>query len=860
MTDSGVLRIDGTDYDQSSRAAGNLIVDGFGWDLDSDSWLEFHEHHGGPQPRFKGALAVEYRDYSGVLRFVGTVTSVQASADADGRSHGYRCQGYRYRLNQYAVASRDGSGSAVYDLPPDDRGFVAALSGKSIGWILADCLNVNAPALAACGVATDSTTLDQLAALSYTPPDPVRFGGERLADALASLLQSHLPSKRLHYTPAGLVRIADVSEGAALTVTQELDPIEPPVWSRSWSDAATRVVVRGAADADGAYVESQATPDPADTLKPAWNAADEAAWTWADFEAPADAMDAGAVVSIDGPDQVTVSSPAAWPVANQWAARSARIQLFKTTALGVAYTETSTVSASAVKAAGGSAALQLGLPLQNSASGAYDSWRMVGTAAPAGSLSNVHRLFAIDDPGGWVKDHLLAAFPVEFPFLWAPGAAMLVSFPSAMLFGPTSGIQAGFSILPDQGKILFDRPVVEKFNEPADLAVGGSAVVKPSVLALLAYSRGALQAVHPPDVGGSPVFAGGAFDWAGLQRTRVVDLPSWTYRGNSALALGAAQVIHESISDVTVEGTVRRYGPWPEVWSRGDGVRLSVASALATIGDEALAAPVRSASVRIVSSGGGLLYATEARCSTRRDMRCSTAGYEHLSTLGSGPAIGSEAGAGWSPVATPPTAPPGEESPEPVAVPEGEGFEWGSAPGGNTSGRYKKKRVRQSKPYSHKRAKVGHARPKSRGVEKRRKAERAAAKARSARAADARKAKARARPDVQSIRADEAARTGRYLSPEDHAAKKAADLESARRTYGERGAARTIGGFLSKIKKAIVGPLQRDRSRREGLTGARAAMEARKDREGADRRAAAGRNAERENDRDRRKIESEDAP
>ncbi len=856
---AGVLTVDGVAYDQASRAAGNLLVDGFGWGLDSDSWLEFHEHHAGPQPRFKGDLDVSYVDKDGTLRFTGTLTSARPSRGADGTQHAYRCQGFRYRLDLEPFRGRDGTASAEYCLTPLDLGYVPALAGKSIGWILADLLDVNAAALAARGVTRDATTADQLAALTFVPPNPLRLAGERLGSTLADLLQSNLPGKRLWFTVDGALRIADVNEGASITLTQGVDPIEPTTWSRSWSDSASRVVVLGGPDVDGFHALQSAG-----ALTPAWTAPQEDDWTWAAFEAPGDATDTGTVVSIDGPQQITVSSDRAWALVNYWSDRQARVYLTSTSATGLSYTESRPVTASAVKAAGGSATLTLAFPLSNSAAGAYDSFALVGTVAPiGGGLSNVHRLFAVTTPGGWVESHLVPSFPVPFAFFWLGQSAVeLTSSPSAMLFGPSSGITANFTIDPSNGTILFDRPVVERFNEKTALDAGGSGLVKPDVLALVAYSRGPLAVAYPPDVDGAPVHSGGANAWAGIERTRYVTLPGWTYAGNSGLAANLAQLIHESISDVTIEGDVSYYGAWTDVWTRGDGFRLSIASNLGTTGDEATAAPVRSVDVRIVTDGGGLLYATRARVSNRRDVRTATAAYEHLSTLGSGAADADAATFAAGPVVT--GAQPwnawegggGFEDPD-AALASALGLDR-AAPGANTSGKYKRGRKYSTpRPYSYKKRKVRASKPYKTNAEKRKKKERADARARRRRDADRRVKLGASRRDA--IRPGSRGSASFVGPPEPKkptwqvADERERNLEDARSAGGFKSVGERLKGLATSATRSLLGPIFKAADLDSGREDAARIAADRKNREDFERHAIAGRNA-------RRKIESEDAP
>src|ERR1700677_5162726 len=113
MAISSVLTVSGVPYNQSARKVKSLLVDGFGWDVDDDYWLEFHEVIAGPQPQFTGpflcSLAIDFGSGPQAV-FTGQICRVQPYFGAEGRSWAYKAMGLKYLANWLPVAAIDGSG------------------------------------------------------------------------------------------------------------------------------------------------------------------------------------------------------------------------------------------------------------------------------------------------------------------------------------------------------------------------------------------------------------------------------------------------------------------------------------------------------------------------------------------------------------------------------------------------------------------------------------------------------------------------------------------------------------------------------------------------------------------------------
>lgn len=632
---ASVLTVNGTAYNQSARKTASLLVDSWGWDVDGDYSLEFHQHTAGPIALFSGPVPVSMT-VGGTGVFTGDLVGVYPAWQETGRTWGYRCLGLKYRANWLPVVATDGSGYIHYNVPPVNYDqYIPAQAGLSIGAIIAAVLASHSTALTAAGITTDATTAASLAALTLVPSEQVDISGERLWQALEGALQRWARNIRLIILPSGLVRVVDCTTGSAHTLTVGTDPVDPPLFSRNWTNCATRLSVRGQGKIEPAYVSLTAG-----TLVPAWSGADELAWTMDDFERPGLAYDTGAVNSVDSATQVTVQSDDAartWGT-NFWSGVSAWIHLSKTAGSGLTWTESRPITACHSLSAAGTATVTLGYELANAGASDYDRYSIIGTnvGLADGGLSNVHRLYDVVTPGNYVEAHLVRNFPAEVAFVNVNGnSANLTTSPMCQVLRAGVGGPQPFSVDPVHGQVLFARPVVESFSTPAALALGGASVSAPDeIYMLLAYSRGALTATYPPDSGG-PVYSGTASTVAGLHRTQVVDLYSWVYGGNSSVVLDLAIMLQQSVRDTVVEGTVTYRGHYTTCQSPAGGHVLNFAGVNYTTGDEALAIPVRSYSVRYVNElAGGLNYITTMRCSTRRDPRTGESYYGHLSQLG----------------------------------------------------------------------------------------------------------------------------------------------------------------------------------------------------------------------------------
>ena len=290
--------------------------------------------------------------------------------------------------------------------------------------------------------------------------------------------------------------------------------------------------------------------------------------------------------------------------------------------------------------AGGTYTLTLAYPLANSSSGAYTSYQIIGTNVPLSSsgLADVWRLYNVTDPARGSRRISCDRSRSRCHSWWRNGtSALLTNYPMMMVTYSGSGTTPPFTVDPVNGQILFVRPVVELGNSPTVLATGGSGVAVPdSIYGMLAYSRGAMTTVYPPDSSG-PVYSGTAYTVGGLERTQVCDVDNWTYQGNASVVNGLAQMIQTSTRDTVIDATVDYKGWWTTPIDPSGGHLLNFAGNGYTTGDESLNISLRGYTVRYHTDGGdGLIYSTHLRVSSRKDMRTAESQYTHLSALGSG--------------------------------------------------------------------------------------------------------------------------------------------------------------------------------------------------------------------------------
>lgn len=90
-----------------------------------------------------------------------------------------------------------------------------------------------------------TATLADLEALDRIPPMRCDISGEKLIQALETLLKAHYPNHYLNVEPTGAIRVYDVRTFTPVTLTMGVDPIEPFTPHRDTTNSYPRVEVRG---------------------------------------------------------------------------------------------------------------------------------------------------------------------------------------------------------------------------------------------------------------------------------------------------------------------------------------------------------------------------------------------------------------------------------------------------------------------------------------------------------------------------------------------------------------------------------------------------------------------------------------
>lgn len=634
--------IGGVSYTADQLAAAGIEVNSWGWDLDTGD-LSAEITESGPnlpdpqRPTFLLGLAVTLA-CDGTPVFRGEIASYYPARGQGGEwRFGYRCRGPRYQLDRVRITAADGTGRMSFNLDPRDEDYALDLAGLEVGEILTEILDEHTAELSALGISTDATTTAQLAALTLVPLDPVTVSG-RLGQGIDSVLRQWARNVCFFVTAAGKVRFLDTTAGTARTLAEGSDYLEPIRLAGSIEETATRVVVRGSARVYP-FNASILT----NTLVPAWTGPQQAAWSLSDYEQPGDAYSEGSVVSM-GSNTVTIHATDAvrtWGV-NFWSDRKAWIYLRKSAGTGLTFSESRPVIACDAMTAGGNCTLTVAFPWENAGSGAYDSYELIGNSGALSgtysSRSDVYRLFDIDTPGDLVESALKTRFPADVGFFGYYGDTVVnTRYPTAVLVKDGVTIPASFKVLPTTGQIRFDEPVVKLYNTPSQLAAGGSAVNLPDdVYALLAYSRGALEAAYPPDVSGSPVYSGDAFDLWGLERTHPVEIEAWTYEGDKSRYQAYAEMLHKALSAVAWTGSARILGAYANAFEPTLRVNITGGGCGTwSTGHESVSAPVRSFTLRYHhDASGGVLHSSELRVDSRRNPAVGDRYYDHPTQLG----------------------------------------------------------------------------------------------------------------------------------------------------------------------------------------------------------------------------------
>jgi hypothetical protein len=189
----------------------------------------------------------------------------------------------------------------------------------------------------------------------------------------------------------------------------------------------------------------------------------------------------------------------------------------------------------------------------------------------------------------------------------------------------------GYSVAPtvligiSDGYILFDQPICTAYCSQAVLNAGGSGVPAPTdIKVLVPFSAGTLTAVAP-----SSGFQGTAYTVNGLQRTQIIDYPSWLDYGDQAEMNALAQEKLDCVKNTVVEGTLTYYGKQSTFLLLGQA--LNITGNGYTTGYEAITAQATSVVLDYCSDGGAASWQTQIGFSTRLKPYTGDRVYRHAS-------------------------------------------------------------------------------------------------------------------------------------------------------------------------------------------------------------------------------------
>lgn len=590
---ASVLKINGSTV---SRPANRIVINGVGLTLEGVDQLAFTERAvrlpGSFYARQSAELIVD-----GTTVFKGEIVgSYYVGIGRGAIDVGYRALGMEWQANRIQITAADGSGGLTWNLPRTDLKYQAALAGKSVGAILTDLFDLHASDLTAMGVTSYDPA--ELALLTAVPNEPVYLAGG-LWNGVRQLLFQWCNKYACWIDPSdGKIHVKNQLTLPTTTLTLDSDPFVIDSLSRDNSECFTKVVNRGAANIQAAYLTL--TKDA--TLTYGWTGPKQASWTYSDYLSPKNAADVGAVTSMSSTTLTVTSDNAAraW-ITNYWSPLNAEVVAYDPAATGIAFSESRRIVSNTSLTAGGSSILTIDSPFSNSGYTRY----------------SIRGLFAVDAltwrkldiVPTYVAQHLVPQF--SHAMQWSPQDGMLTqtSSPQAVICwsntctGVLAEFPATFQIVPydgvTNGYIVFDEPILKPFGTLDKLKLGGASVdgVPCEIKVMVPYSVGALTAQAP-----SSGWQGTAYTVDGLQKILYVDYPQWTDYKDAAAYATLAQERLDTVKDTVIEGSLTYYGKLSAFLVKGRA--LNIAAATYTTGFESANAPVRSVFLDYVPDGG----------------------------------------------------------------------------------------------------------------------------------------------------------------------------------------------------------------------------------------------------------------
>jgi hypothetical protein len=552
----------------------------------------------------------------------------------------YRCLGLVHRADYVPVTDAlTDTDMSTWNLPGDDPNFIGARAGLSVGAIVADILNMPTVAtqLSSYGIGNytsagpppsglPTVTAADLAALTIVPQWAVIVSGERVLQQLDQLVQSCYPSTFLHVDPSGNIRFFTTYNFSANTLTLNSDPILPPTLTRDATSNFSQVEIRGNTLVQAMTLQSQPWPGSTDTdggliEEFAWgshsSAAAKALWIPSDWSQPnmyGASYDLGSCTCPSTTTVTVTSSNAAmtWSVnALSQANLQGNIILYANSSAipGVNQLWQARVISNTALTAGGSSTLTLDIALPALTYSSYQLFAL--NAGP----NVVGRKYKVSNSN--IASAMLNYFPWPFAYVNSQGsAASLTSTPIGSVmwgaFGSSSPpFNMGMDTLtldPVNGYVYFNTPVqvvANGLNLPVQWPV--------NVQAFLPIAVGTLTAFAPS----STTYSGTLYSVNGVERTKIISVPSWRDYGNQANMDAYASEQLAALQDVVVEGALP-YLDLPASKYFSPGQAISITGSTYTTGWESLALPIVALEIQFQSGPEGTSYLCAMHLSNRR--------------------------------------------------------------------------------------------------------------------------------------------------------------------------------------------------------------------------------------------------
>jgi hypothetical protein len=659
---ASVLNIDGVAADFTDPDLA-LRLDSLTLNIDEADILEFSQVSVLPWGDFEPGQDVELT-LEGWTRpvFKGKIVAPSFQNQSEqGWSVGYRALGLRYWVNLIAVTGADYDTTIVFNRRPIEGFLYSSLeAGKTVGQMMKRVLDVHAEALEAAGIGGrdiedvyTSYVESDFDAMDVIPPQPVPIAGRNLLNAIDMTLQRWQGRYvcRIQWdetTEDWRLRFVDPHEYPSETLTFGVDPIDPNSFrcEPDTTPCYSRVVIRGQAKIEAADLSTRLG-----TLVPAWDEDLEEDWRWADFASPDGMLSEGSIVadtlSTLGCQVTSLSATETWPE-NYWASKDAYITLIyplgNTNDPAGSFSEIRKITSNSALTAGGQSTISWSSDIEIVGE-SYTRYSILGTNS---ERSLVYREYDIVPE--YVKNHLASQFPRPVPF-GSSTTLIHTSFPIAQVewganpdnYDPLDDVPVfsgpyQFELDRENGRIRFFKPTVWLCNAMSVLESGGEAVVPPfNVRVLLPYAVGTLEAAWPQDdtTGSEPVevHEGTLHDWyPDLDRTLYVDFVEWRDPRQIEQYEKWAKVLHDSMKDVIVDGSVLYHGRCDWAMELANRVNFDVDEGYdppVDLGFSAIQAPIRTVNLQWHHSGGSHHWTTTIVFNNRRQVASGEQVYIH---------------------------------------------------------------------------------------------------------------------------------------------------------------------------------------------------------------------------------------